>query len=737
MSKMIRIPLAAAVLPVMLALTGCETLANLFSHNTYDYDLDEVREVDGERPADLWMYPAVSELASLEGPENAHGVLFPDIQGDVSHYDQESPLVLDWTLDGEGRILVVEAMDYESDMRVGETGIHKYWHIIPSAFRLYALDEESGSELWSTEMGGFRGGTVDWFPAGDGLMGMAFESFDLAGEPASFCCAVVNAETGGILLRYEESNALRSHSYLSGSDTILLEVVETNEDGERVALAWKGLDPAGGGLLWERPMELGEALERIGEDLYLVRTLGGVSPIDPRTGSLGRLTATGLIFWVSPVDDCLLLSGDSTMLLDPAAEELKWTADSVGGRPDSARSIGDRILLIRTETTYDEPPKRRGQSPHKKGDNPDVHRRYDHNRVEITAVDASNGDVSWVASLDDKITGAPVLFRERIVLTTPTDLVSLDPSTGAVTSSEPLPWDRPWLQGLQLIPFDDYLLLESDLLAAVWSPEDSFLRSHEFHPLWESVSSEALYYDVLAGFWILEKNMGVDFEPSTWVEAAAGLTGDWSDELDAAYAASNRNLIMTQNSMTQMWNSAELARYYGTSPGYITNLQQQMAALGSMVAWSSAVNKQATGMNFMNNRIAYPYIRHEVGRLTEMNAWPWIVRPVSAGNKNRVSAVEAFNMETGEVKRIVLGPRQATGVIDLNLDNGATGIGIFGGYFPYINFLPGNYRALIDWDKGLLFHYGPGFDESRRTEIPDSKNLRGAIFARPIGEVLE
>lgn len=736
-------------------LSSCATLADMFSHTNYSYQLDEIASLNGIRPEYRWMYPGRDQMTLVSGEENFHGTSYNvDEVDNVPLWGQEPPMVMDWRMGPNGSIIIAEAMEYEVEMRMGETGIHPFW--IPNAtkLRLYALDGETGAFLWEIPLEGFEADTLEWFNVNDEVMGVEFKQYGIRGTVESATYAAFQSD--GSELLYQRTFQGNSRSFIAHRESETLQIlfatlVEEESHGETISNLirwWYSLDLMTGESLWQKELVDQQSILINPHGGLLLSHENGVMGLDHRSGQGEAIGELSGLQWIRVAGDLLVLGNPSEFQVYHLEDKrLLWTAN--GNYEDYSFNVVEGFLIAHNSSgSYEGIPQSapnlnqyyKTWDPH----NEDVYGFYENFTSRIEAFQLDSGSRILDREVDNRVTSSMVLQDNSLVFTTTKELIQLNLNTGDVTVNQELPWGI-WPLGISISLYNQDILLETDRHVALWNEDQSFYRYHPFNPLWYSMSSDGLYYDLRAGYWVLNHMLGVPMDPN-WVAASQDMTQDWyrgmqqsieSTQRMVEMARLNRDMTISRNNsyMDMKYN-----QYYGTNTNpysygidrATSNLSNQMAALGSMVAWSHAVNLQAMGMMFTNNQACYALVKQQIGRLTELNQMPWIIRQTAGGSGNSTSQLEFFNLDTGETQILILGPRQAPDVVDMTMANGAVGLGVFGGYLHYTHLYSLNFRVLLDWDEQRIIYYGPGLEEENHVSFGRKKNLRNFIFSREL-----
>jgi len=759
MVKELKLIITILLIPLLI---GCASMGDLFSHTEYNYKMDELNKAEGFRPDVLWIYPGIDEMTQLPGEENYHGVSY-EAEGidNIPLWGQEPPLVMDWMIGPDSEIIIVEALDYEFEMRVGETNIHNYW--LPNATRLkiYALSGESGELLWEIPLEELKADTLEWFYINEELMGIEFKEYGIDGSVTSTTYSAFKLDGSG--LAYQQSFDQAAQNFIvekkSSTIQILFATPEHKIVGEEVQTdikrRWIVLDADTGDILWEKELLAEQTILNIPTGGLVLNEGDQLLMLDSLTGNSSTLAPFSNLNWIKPLGDWLLMgNSESFQIIHVNSKKILWSQK--GDRSLSSFTLLDgKILISRNDGTFEGLPEReKGISltryykewdPH----NSDVYGFYEKFHTDLELLDLKTGKSLWKNTVEDRVNSNAVLWNENIVLTTTKNLLLIDGKKGTIIKQEELPWGI-WPVGISIISYSDSLVIETDRHIALWNQNESYKRVHEFQPLWESISSDAIYYDIRAGYWILENMLKAPLKPN-WLEASHSENNQWQKEMRQQLNVMQqqrqggelyRNIAVMNNTL---YMDLKYNKYYGINSNPYSfgpdmaaaAATQNMAMTGSLISWSRGVNLKAMGMMFANNQACYSLVKKQIHDLSDLDLLPWIIRLTSSNLENSVSKLELFNLDTGEIKEIVLGPRQAPDVVDKTMANGAVGLGIFGGYLNYTHLYPLNFRVLIDWENQRLIHYGPGFEIENHIIFGKKKNLRSFIYSRDISFLKE
>lgn len=753
--RKIKLVIAIILMPLLV---GCASMGDLFSHTKYSYNMEELDKAEGYRPDVLWIYPTVDETTRVQGEENYHGVSY-EVEGvdNIPLWGQEPPLVMDWMIGPDSEIIIVEALDYEFEMRPGETDIHIYWLPNATKLRIYALSGDSGEMLWEIPLEDFKADTLEWFYIDEELMGIEFKEYGIDGSVTSTTYSAFNLDGSGIAYQQSFNQAAQNFFVEEESNTIHIlfatpeySTVEDEEVQTDIIRKWIVLDADSGDILWQKELIAEQTILHIPTGGLVLNEEDQLLLLDSLTGTSSALAPFSELDWIKPLGDWLVMgNSEGFQVMHIESKRILWS--QTGDRSLSSFTLlDDKILISQDDGTFEEPPEIK-KSPsitryYKEWDpyNNDVYGFYENFHTDLELLDLQTGESLWNSTVEDRMNSNVILWNGNIVLTTTRNLFLIDGKEGTLLSQEELPWGI-WPVGISIIPYDDSLVIETDRHVALWNQNESYIRVHEFHPLWESISSDAVYYDLRAGYWVLEHMLDAPVEPN-WLIASHNENNQWRKEMKQRLnemqqqlqaGQLNRNITVLNNTL---YMDLKYNKYYGTNSNpysYGPDMAaaaatQNMAMIGSLAAWSHAVNLNAMGMMFANNQACYPLVKQQIQHLSDLDLVPWIIRLTSSNMENSVSKLELFNLDTGEFKEIVLGPRQAPDVVDKTMANGAVGLGIFGGYLNYTHLYPLNFRVLIDWENQRLIHYGPGFEMENHIIFGRKKNLRSFIYSRDI-----
>ena len=752
--------IAVFLLPL---LTGCASLGDLFSHTKYTYNIEKLSEAEGYRPDVVWIYPAADDMAQVQGEENIHGASY-EVEGvdNIPLWGQEPPLVMDWMVGPDSEIIIVEALDYEFELRVGETNIHNYWLPNATRLRIYALRGDSGEMLWEIPLEGFKADTLEWFYIDEKLMGIEFKEYGIDGSVASTTYSAFRLDGSGLAYQQSFNQAAQNFFVEKESNTVHIlfadpkySIVEGKEVLSDIIRKWVVLDADSGGMLWQKELSAEQTILHIPAGGLVINEGDQLLKLDSLTGSSSVSAPFSDLDWIKPLGDWLVMgNSEGFRIMDINSKRILWS--KTGDRSLSSFTLLDnKILISRVDGTFEEPPEMKKTpsltryykdwDPH----NNDVYGFYENFNTDLELLDLKTGKSLWNSTVEDRMNSNVILRNGDLVLTTTKNLLLIDGKEGKVLSQEELPWGI-WPVGISIIPYGNSLVIETDRHVALWNQNESYKRIHEFHPLWESISSDAVYYDLRAGYWVLENMLGAPVEPN-WLIASQNENNQWQKEMKKQFIVMQQQMQAADlnRSITVLNNTLYMDMKYNKYHGINNNpysygpdmaaaaATQNMAMVGSLAAWSRSVNLKAMGMMFANNQACYPLVKQQIQHLSDLDLHPWIIRLTSSGLENSVSKLELFNLDTGEIKEIVLGPRQAPDVVDKTMANGAVGLGIFGGYLNYTHLYPLNFRVLIDWENKRLIHYGPGFEMENHISFGRKKNLRSFIYSRDISRLME
>lgn len=753
--RKIRLIVAILLMPLLV---GCASMGDLFSHTKYSYNMEELNKAEGYRPDVLWIYPMADEMAQVQGEENYHGVSY-EVEGvdNIPLWGQEPPLVMDWMVGPDSEIIIVEALDYEFEMRPGETDIHIYWLPNATKIKIYALSGDSGEMLWEIPLEDFKADTLEWFYIDEELMGIEFKEYGIDGSVTSTTYSAFRLDGSGLAYQQSFDQAAQNFFVEEKSNTIHIlfatpeySTVEDEEVQTDIIRNWIVLDADSGDILWQKKLSAEQTILHIPTGGLVCNEGDELLLLDSRTGASAVLAPFNDLDWIKPLGDWLVMgNSEGFQVIHISSKRILWS--QTGDRSLSSFTLLDnRILISQDDGTFEEPPEIK-KSPsltryYKEWDpyNNDVYGFYENFHTDLELLDLQTGESLWNSTVEDRMNSNVILWDGNIVLTTTKNTLLIDGKEGTLLSQEELPWGI-WPVGISITPYGDSLVIETDRHVALWNQNESYVRVHEFHPLWESISSDAIYYDLRAGYWVLENMLEAPVEPN-WLIASHNENSQWRKEMKQRLnemqqqlqaGQLNRNITVLNNSL---YMDLKYNKYYGINSNpysYGPDMAaaaatQNMAMIGSLAAWSHAVNLNAMGMMFANNKACYPLVKQQIQHLSDLDLFPWIIRLTSSNLENSVSKLELFNLENGETKEIVLGPRQAPDVVDKTMANGAVGLGIFGGYLNYTHLYPLNFRVLIDWENQRLIHYGPGFEMENHISFGRKKNLRSYIYSRDI-----
>jgi outer membrane protein assembly factor BamB len=735
-------------------ISGCAGLGDLFSHTEYNYMIDEVSQAEGYQPDALWIYPNVDDMSKIEGEVNYDGVSY-EVEGvqNIPLYGQEPSLVMDWMIGPDSEIIIVEALEYEFEAREGETGIHIYWLPNSTKFRIYTLNGDNGTLLWEIPLEGFKADSMEWFYLDSELMGIEFKEYGIDGSVTSTTYAAFRLD--GSELVYQQTFPEEAQFFFVEQESDTLQILFTNEEQDIISRNWVVLDAVNGEILWQEKLLSEQTILHIQTGGLILNEGDQVIKLDSRTGSSSDLASLSNLNWIKILGDRLIMGNNNKFqLFDINQKRVLW--EIAGDKSMSSFTLlDDKILLSNSDGTFTDPPEMertpslsryyKNWDPH----NDEVYDFYENFHTDLELLDLQTGESLWKINVEDRMNSNAILWNGNIALTTTKSLYLIDSADGALLNQEALPWGI-WPVGVSIIDYNDSVLIETDLHVALWNQSESFVMVHDFHPLWESISSEAIYYDLRAGFWVLENMLEAPVEPN-WLIASQDANNQWQKAMTQSINSIQQQLQATRDiqNISMMNQNMYMNMKYNSYSGTNTNpysysldsaaatASQNMNMITNLAGWSRAVNLTAMGMMFANNQACYPLVKQQIRHLSDLDLYPWIIRLTSTGDENTVSQLELFNLDTGETREIVLGPRQAPDVVDKTMANGAVGLGIFGGYLNYTHLYPLNFRVLIDWKNQRLIHYGPGFETENHIVFGRKDNLRNFIYSRDISFLLE
>jgi hypothetical protein len=745
---------SSIIILIVCIFSGCESLGNLFNHTQIGYDLELIKQSATDSPTVIWSHPSIDEVSKIGPPNSLFNVSYP-MPLDVTLKGVEPPYISEMTVTPNGSLVCLGPTGFAYQIREGETGFHKFRVPIPESYRVFSLEPNSGNLLWSTDIE--TRGLANLMTIGTNTILITVLDHNLEGANIGGSFHSIDISNGKINFQLGWEGPLSGFNLSNTGNTLVFGIGQLSEKDEELnqdflGTSWKSVNVLSGKGLWDIFLEpgvqtvtFGDSLIVMDQDLLIYDYLTG-EEVWKSPGITGKS-------YIGAYKDYLLFESDQTMtLVDSSGQRNYDNFPKPKGQVQRFKVIDKNQLLLHSEESEFTPPKKRRKpmSPNKLNMMPridDVFIDYEKITSIIELLDIFSSERVWVHTIPGRIMSDVAFLDGMVAVTSPDTLVVLDSVSGEQLFDTALPWSD-FFTVNAIYQIESRIIVESEFhVAAFDSAGGEMIYYHHFSPLWESISTTAKALDERAGFWMLENVVGIDFGKS-WVEMTMDTESNWRNAETEALGKSRRKINMAQQPVMTMMNTSWMNPNYDIVSNKIVydnssvaiigsavaSFQTNMALLSAMTVWAREVGRQVQGSNANNNRLAYPYIQHEIDMIRTNDRPDRIVRLTAAGEEKNLTVLEILNASDGSVKSIPLSPRQAPNVVDPILATGAYKIGIYGGYLPYIPFLYHSFRTLIDWENEIIYHYGPGLDPTKYISFDGLGNYRSLLWAFQLRE---
>ena len=719
-SVLVKLALGAALLVLICA---CETARP----SVHAPDPIAVAEARGKPWATRWSFQA--ETAAQGTPA-------------LSYYsDVEPPLVIDLAVLADGTIVLLRPLAFEERSVKAFRFNQKGYDYLSTQVEIIALDPESGRVKWRQTVP--TRGLCRLIPLGAVLLLDAEEYTD--GIRVSSSLAALSSAAGKVLWTRSFSPRLSYVTPLAAEGLLL--VSRFHKDSFEGGYSTEALRLEDGTLLWtsssETPQRSYAAPITLPGRLILFET--GAACRAPDTGRIiwERRDLSGRRLAVAGWDrsQLFVLEGKGLAALSTENGAELWRVEVVEGSAASAAVSGDRVYLWLEKTAQQEEEKTAG----KKVKPMAFRRQFDRNEHPVFAPDQktslllalqrTTGSILWKLEVPEPLLGSPTEIEGSLYATTPTRLLRIEAVSGALRQERELPWkDRIATHDIGQV--GNTVVVASEWDVAAWRLEGTEpVYVHHFQPVWPVVTTAERVYDERLARWIVE-NVGQKKGLLSWFRVGGrsvqsqglsyGASASYESSMrQARYYASRGDMSSSMLYSSMADTTADMDR---ASQGMASAINTM---IGGFVAANQAEMERLTGV-ISCHLLAYPHLDAELGRVRSLSRGLVEARLVQTEHKGqRFVALEALDLQTGKASRQLLSPLQSVAKC-ATLASEPNMVSTFSNYLRLVSVLYHNLRTAVDWDKGVIYHYGPGLDPASYAYIKSKDFVSGRLWALPL-----
>ncbi|MBD0849737.1 PQQ-like beta-propeller repeat protein [Maribacter arenosus] len=339
------------------------------------------------------------------------------------------------------------------------------------------------------------------------------------------------------------------------------------------------------------------------------------------------------------------------------------------------------------------------------------------NFFRITSVDIQ-GIKKWVFTDDGEVMSNIETKADQLLFTTKKNLYAIDNTTGKLIQKAELS-DGSELSANNIYVLDNKIIVRNEKLVYCFNAENfRLLYQHEFELIWPTLTTTEITKDKIGGDWVMNYVImpeGVDRQTQ--------LLNQSSENFSRSLQATNKAISASNNNLLTASQHQKIA---------IDKLAGDMAFLAGARQMAEAGMLRQLADTYKAQLMCHPYLLHETSNITMLDNDKVTVRLVNKTiEEQRFVALEMLEMNTGTLKTQILSPFQFRDYYYTWYRNPVQ-LWSYLGYVPVLNLKDHVLRTTIDWESGIIYHYGPGLDVDNYKYYEEEYGfIRGKVISVP------